>query len=80
MVVAMIGTFGIYYCCCSLRQRFGDRVSSLAFLLIIFNQNVLFFLNRISMDSTMSILNIWIFGLWLNNRVFLLMLLSVSDC
>lgn len=74
----IIGSIGIYFFCLAVKKKFGAMVGVLTFILIIFNHNVLFFMNRINMDSTMAILNIYIFSFWLNNYVFLFIFFSVN--
>jgi len=77
LTVGIMGCFGIFYMAFAVKRKFGEMVAVLFFILTVFNHYVLFFLNRISMDSVMAILNMYIFALWLENQVFLLIFLSV---
>jgi hypothetical protein len=63
--------------CQAVDKKFGPRVSKLTLLLTIFNHYVLFFMNRVNMDSIMAILNLYIFGFWLDGKIKLVVTLGV---
>jgi len=71
-----IGSLACYYFSYAVKKKFGDLISVICFLLIIFNYSVLFFMNRVNIDSTIAILNMFIFALWLENRVIILVAVS----
>lgn len=77
--VGVTGSLGLYYFYTAARDRYGEITAVTAFILSVFNHTIIHMMSRLSLDSTMAILNMYIFGLWLKDRVFLLVFLSVRE-
>jgi len=78
MVIAILASFSVYFFCNSVKRKFGEMVGTITFVLIVFNSQIIYFMNRVSLDTTMAILNLIVFALWLESDTFLMLYVAVS--
>lgn len=80
LTISFFGCLGLWYFGIVLQKKFGYMASICCIILCICNQEILFFLNRPTMDTLVAILNLFNFGFWIEGYFFNLFFLSMITC
>ncbi|PRP87670.1 putative purple acid phosphatase 20-like [Planoprotostelium fungivorum] len=74
--LGVFGSYALYFFHGAVRKKFGEIVGITTLLLVLFNHTVILYLNRLSLDAFIAILNLFVFSFWMNDQIFLLIFLS----